>query len=253
MNNNSSSGLAVPLYFIFVRTIAVTTFIMSLLSIPALVFSFYGHRVPMEERDLIGMYRLSIGNIGHDPNARDYQAESACTGAEHLTCIKVLSQEFSLQAVANIIALCEVLQVLVFLVGLQYLRQRTRSAGGSSGNRSCQVSDYTVKVENIPPDTTVEQLVEHFSGLYFLHERDWKGRPALEEAEPVQVTHNSGCTVYKDTWVAEVTVYSKMGTLIKAFKRRKLLMDNLLRYRALMKMYSEGTSHAGGPSLNRFR
>jgi hypothetical protein len=245
--------VGLPLYFIFVRTMVIVTFLMSLLSVPTLLFSFFGHRIPEEDRDFIGLYRLAIGNIGDNPDSRSYEDDSACSHNAHLKCVSVLSIEFTLQAVANIIMVSEILQVLIFLVAVRYLVLKTRVARGKIGSRTCHVSDYSIEVQGIPADSTVEQLLEHFSGLYYLDKKDWRGRPALEEAEAVQVTHNTGNPIYKGTWVAEVTIFTRIGSMIKAFKNKKRLMNDLLRYRAQMKMYADNTSHAGGPNPRRFR
>lgn len=232
---------------------AVVTFFMSLLSGPALVFSYFGHRIPKEDRDFLNIYRLTIGNIGHDPDSSDYESASACSGATHLSCVSVFSVEFSLQAVVNIIAICEILQILVFLLGVRYLRRKLGTVRGSLGTRTCHISDYSVKVENVPPDTSLEQLVAHFSSLYALDRKDWKGRPILDEAETVKVVHNSGNLLFKDTWVADATIFSRIGSMVRAFKSKRQLMENLLRYRAQMKMYSDGTCHANGPNPTKFR
>jgi hypothetical protein len=51
-------GLGVPMYFLFIKTFAITTFFMTLFSLPPLFFAYYGHRIPQQDQDTSGFYRL---------------------------------------------------------------------------------------------------------------------------------------------------------------------------------------------------
>mmetsp|Transcript_15197 Transcript_15197/g.22859 ORF Transcript_15197/g.22859 Transcript_15197/m.22859 type:complete len:1310 (+) Transcript_15197:270-4199(+) len=255
MTKATDVGLGLPMYFLFAKTFAIATFFMTILSVPALLFSYFGHRIQSEDEDAIGFYQLSIGNIGHDPESKDYEEESACTGHhnEDLKCVEVFTLEFTLVEVANILMVCEFLQILIFLLAINFLEKRHARMKARADGRTCSLSDYSVMVENIPPDTTVEQLVEHFSNLYPLDKPDWKNRPPLDQAEPVKHVSNTGVSCHKGTWVAEATVFKKIGSMIRAFKDKQKYMDDLLRCRARMKMYNTDTCHADGPNPRKFR
>lgn len=175
------------------------------------------------------------------------------THAPSLVCLRIFTQEFSLQSVANILAVCEILQVLIFLIGVSILKAACGRVRGGVGNRTCSVSDFAIRVDNIPSDTTVEQLLTHFSNLYSLDKTDWKQRKPLDGATTVSNVYHNGQSLYKGTWIADIVVYGKIGKLIRSFKEKKKNMEELLRYRAMMKMYNHDTSHAYGPNPSKYR
>merc|ERR1711871_656247 len=82
---------------------------------------------------------------------------------------------------------------------------------------------------------------------YPLDVPDWRQRPPLDGAAPVDNVHNSGrASLYKGTWVAECTIHRKIGSYINAFMRKRKVTEELYRQRAKFKMYKEGTSHKDG-------
>lgn len=246
-------GLGIPMYFLYTKILGRTLFLMACLSLPALVFSFFGHRISSENKDILQLYRFTIGNIGFDSGSPNYDELSRCTGSTSLQCIRLFTQEFSLQSVANILMLCEILQILIFLIGIYLLKVACSRVRGGVGNRTCCVSDFSVRVDGIPSDTTIEELLNHFSDLYCLDKVDWKHRKPLDGALPVANVYHNGQPLYKGKWIADIVVYGKIGKLIRSFKDKKKHMEELLRYRAMMKMYKEDTSHADGPNPRRFR
>ncbi len=50
----------------------------------------------------------------------------------------------------------------------------------------------------------------------------------------------------RDKWVAEVTIFRKLGKLLKIFNKQKPMMEELLHHRAAMKMYNHDTVFRGG-------
>jgi hypothetical protein len=246
-------GLGIPMYFLYTKILGITLFLMACLSVPSLVFSFFGHRISSENKDILHLYRFTIGNIGYDSASSDYESLSHCTGSTSLQCIRLFTQEFSLQSVANILAVCEILQILIFLIGIYLLKLACGRVRGGVGNRTCCVSDFAIRVDGIPSDTTIDELLAHFSTLYALDKVDWKHRKPLDGALPVSNVYHNGQTIFKGKWIADIVLYGKIGKLIRSFKDKKKHMDELLRYRAMMKMYKEDTCHADGPNPRRFK
>jgi hypothetical protein len=246
-------GIGVPLYFTFVKSIAYAALVMTLLSMPALLFSYYGSKIADEDKDAFGLFKYSIGNIGHNKYSKTYEEDAACSHNKYMTCVKLFSVEFTLEDVANILSCCEFLQILVCVIAFIRCYRTHAKMKVRAENRTCSISDYSVMVENVPPDVTMEELIEHFSGLYPLDKADWKNRPGVEGAEPLKHSTNTGYTAHKGTWVAEATIFTKIGSMIRSFKNKQKLMDNLLRCRARMKMYKEDTCHSGGPNPGKFR
>ena len=91
-------------------------------------------------------------------------------------------------------------------------------------------------VRNVPPDVTIEDLIEHFSKLYPLDKPDWYRRPPIEGAEKVKFFDNSGISAHLDSWVADCNIHRKIGVFILAFKEKQSLMERMYRQRALMKV-----------------
>lgn len=55
------------------------------------------------------------------------------------------------------------------------------------------------------------------------------------------------------TWVAECTLFKKIGGVLKCFRAQEHLTKKLHRTRALMKMYADATPHARGPNARRYK
>jgi hypothetical protein len=173
-------------------------FVMTVLAAPSLIFSFFGSRIPEQDRDLIGLYRLTIGNIGYDPNSYTYLNDSACHHTGFLknytplkyngTCIHVMDYEFTMPQVALALSASEVLQIFAFFCFIWHLKRKTDTLKAQNERQECTVSDYTVIVRGFPKDTGMEQLIAHFSSLYPLDVPDWRKRPPITGAIPVMNT-----------------------------------------------------------------
>lgn len=246
----SDLGLAVPMYFSFIKVMSYALFLMSCCSVPAIAFSYFGHKIPEESRDFVGMYRTTIGNIGHSQLSSSYAENSKCSVAdsEGQVCTDIMGVEFTLANVATILCTCEVLQVLIFLAATRWLNKRCVGLREKSDSRSCTISDYSVMVENIPKTATSQEITKFFSDLYPLDRPDWQGRPELDGAQPLQHCDNTGKPYYAGSWVAETVIYQTISKLISAFKAKQSILKNLQRARAKMKMYAPDTSHAYGPN-----
>jgi len=254
LSRASDLGLAVPMYFSFIKVMSYALLLMSLCSVPAIVFSYFGHKVPQESRDFVGLYKTTIGNIGYNQLSSTYDEDSRCTVAdtEGKVCTDVMGVEFTLSNVATILCTCEVLQVLIFLLAIRSLNKRCVNLREKSDARSCTISDFSIFVENIPKDATSEELTKFFSDLYPLDKPDWQGRPVMDGAQPLQHCDNTGKSYYIGTWVAETIIYQTLSKLIAAFKAKQSVMKNLQRARARMKMYADDTPHANGPDPRRY-
>ena len=247
-------GAGIPMYFQFIKSMAILMCLCTILCVPNLLFCYYGNKILKEDQDFIGLYRLTVGNIGHNMEDPNYFEDSQCSNSANanMTCITVLNTEFTLLEVANILTVAEFAQIVCFLLVIVYLANRTRRVSTKLDQRTCTISDYSVMVEGIPADTTVEQLVEHFSRLYPLDKPDWRGRPPVRDATPVVSCYNTNNQIYKGTWIAEAIIFRKIGSLIRAFKEKHHLMEQLLHWRAKMKMYNFDTVHQGGEDPKRF-
>ena len=251
-------SLGVRLYFQLLHSMAWTFFFMFLFSIPLLLLSSQGSRVLPDGFDVLGLYSLTLANVGYT-NADTYH-EHYCTntinrdGTGRLVCVEVFGNEMSLGSVSLLLTVCELLQVYVFFRGLYKLRLTFRQMiDEPHPDRRVSVTDYAVMVENLPPDTTTSELVAHFSKVYQLTNKDFRGRLPLEEAVQVTENDNSGDTIFKDTWVVDCRIVRSIGTHLNRAMAMQETQKELLRHRAAMKMFGEDTMRAGGPSPWRRR
>ena len=53
-------GTGVPLYFQFIKSFAILFFFMSLLSVPSILFCFYGEHILPTDRDGLQLYRFTL-------------------------------------------------------------------------------------------------------------------------------------------------------------------------------------------------
>lgn len=245
-------GAGTTLYFQFAFTMSICLFVMSIFSLPSLVFIYNGTGIKQEDQDAFGLYKYTLGNIG----AQDYGlVGSRCTSGNYAyneTCIHYGDSEMTVTEAANIMTAMEWLQIFTFFLGIIYLQQKAFSVNGRNAKSQTSVSDYTVEVHNIPPDTKDWQLLQHFSDLYALDKVDWKHRPTVEGCFPVSEVGNTHNEMHMNTWVAECTLHKGIGSFIASFKDKQYLMEKLYRCRAQMKMYAENSPHEGGHKLNRY-
>ncbi len=206
----AAEGVALPvgvrLYFTLLRYLAVLMAACSLLSVPGLVLAGFGSGVLPDDRDSLGLYRLTFGNIGYNRNSATFLTDSQCRGGvggaaggaagagAGLICLHLGEWEVTLRSAALLLSAAEAAQVVLFLVFVALLQARCddldriggRVGGGADGERRVSVTDFAASVEGVPGDVTAVELVSHFSSLYQLALIDQQSRPAVEGAFPVQ-------------------------------------------------------------------
>lgn len=240
-------------YFQFTKTVAIYMSICSLFTIPSLLFSYFGSRISEQDKDSMGLYRYTIGNIGYDPSSLSYDADSQCSFSSTRRCIHLSSNiEISYEAVAYTVLSCEVVQNVLLLVMLYHLNFKISWLKHKLNSLTCHISNYSIMVRNLPKMFKLEELVYHFSNLYRLDRKDWKDRPVVEGTSPLKHCFNTGNSLYIGTWIAECEIRKAIGSLLRAFKTRQSLVDKLLRSRAEMKMYNFTTCHGKGHDPERY-
>ena len=164
-------------------------------------------------------------------------------------------QEISVVSASAVLMVMEVLQCVVFLAALYHINRMIKKWARRKelGERAeVTLGDFTVVVRDLPPDTTIAELIEHFSVKWGLAGPDWKGRPPLYQAEVVKHADSSGQTETIGTWVAEVTIHRRIGHLLRGFRLKQGLMEKLYRHRAEMKMYADDTPNGIGPNKSKY-
>lgn len=204
--NAPDIGVGTALYFQFVKDMAVCFLVMFVLSIPSLFFSYQGKRIQPWEKDTIGFYQFTIGNIGYDTSSKTYSADTACTNPVYKllnqTCINIPHlPETTIATMQGIITVCEFLQILAFFAACFHLNRRVHSLQDEVDKMNTSVTDYAIIVRDLPEDASVDQLVTHFTNLYPLNQPDWKQRPAVLGTRPVQHISKNVSTVALWIWI----------------------------------------------------
>jgi hypothetical protein len=270
--NATDLSPGINLYFSFSMIMTLVFFLMTLFSIPSLLFVSNGQGIAVEDRDPFGLYRFTLGNLGYDKETTpNYLTLSQCHNIHNVnsltttgtpstfneTCIHVTvfgnNYELTTTNTAYLLTFFEMIQITIFLLGVAQLYFSIENKTNRNHTTELSVSDYAVMVTNLPPDTSENELIQHFNDLYALNKKDWKARPIVIDAEPVQTCGNTGLKrIYKGSWIAECIVHKAVGKFLSSFKSKKHLMENLFRCRAKMKMYGTLTPHSHGPDMNRY-
>lgn len=171
----SDLGAGVTLYFQFALSMAICLFVMTLFTIPSLVFAFYGDNVLADDRDSFGFYRLTLGNVGYSASTVKYMGK--CGYLAHKTdpslsvsnasCIIVNdSYEIPTTQAGGLLTAMEFLQIAVFAIGVFHVYRTALSVTGRNAKSETQVSDFSIMVTNLPADITDVEVLDHFSSLY---------------------------------------------------------------------------------------
>ena len=140
------------------KSMAVCFLLMSIFSIPSMIISYQSSKIGLADRDVFGLYQLTLGNLGYNTLDPSSKTASTCTKLSstvtaNTTCLTVLGQEITLNTAGNTITAFEFIQVCIFFaVVISFSRFATQlESQAESGDTA--VSDYAIVVRDIPPDT----------------------------------------------------------------------------------------------------
>jgi hypothetical protein len=94
--------------------------------------------------------------------------------------------------VADYLTISEVLQCLMTAGVVWLLARRTVNLSAKADVNVCTVTDYSVVVTGLPTVSDHQDLLQFFSKLYPLDRPDWRGRPPVSAALPVESSLNTG-------------------------------------------------------------
>ena len=162
-------GPGVSLYFYIIRTLSSKFFVATLLSIPLLYFcNASANNNEMETGDLIlrdpfNLNFMSIATL-NVANATLLPWRDPSTG-EFATIDPV--------SVGYIAALGDYLIVLLLSISAFHLRKIIQQKSAKHSESSISIEEYAVFVQGMSPDTTREELKEHFESLFSVDKEDW--------------------------------------------------------------------------------
>jgi len=249
-------GESVPLYFQFAKSFSVCFLIMSFLSLPSLIFAYSGIGISDEDKDSIGLYQLTIGNINNNNNNKI----NNCKRPDHkddTNCIDVLGLgisflEFSMSEISAIITITEILSIVVFFITIKHLDNKFQKVEKRNMKQSnLGLEAYTVLVTNLPKEFTLADLIVHFSSLYYLDSKDRFKRPPIKNAKPLQHCEYNDVPLYRSTWIVNIHLNYNLSKYFNAYISKQKLFTQLYRARALYKMSMYNTPHKKGANKKR--
>jgi hypothetical protein len=244
----SDLGIGLRLHFNFLNVLIVSFALLLVLNLPALLLYSSGSRIKEEEQDLLGLYALTLGNLG------------SVDSLSHWTTVRFFGRDgrimgrIRLDDAAVLLAAMDALSCLVFAGMIWYLGRMVQHAKKHQSKTILSAKDFTVHVTNLPPDVQKEDLIDHFSALYPLDGADWKGRapPAGPPKMPVSdLVHVGGNEHYSGKWVAEVTLAQKNGRELHRFLAHGDKALELKRLRAYLKKYRPAAGAVPGSAYSR--
>lgn len=251
-------GAAVALYFLFLRGLWVVFSLMSLCQLPALLLCTSGEATSPSSRDSLGMFRLSLGNIGAGPQKQDGLFDQR---------INWLGSTYLVNETGNVLAAFTFVGGLIGFAGWLYFVYTTNVISKRTEDDTITCENYTVFVKNLRADEKGDRIVRFLDGLYDLRGKDWKGRDASslefphtslygENADPTVHTtahHPSDRPHAVDvigTGIADVQLAYADGSAIGSFLRHQKSFKGLLRTRAEAKMFGSDT-HLYNPEARK--
>lgn len=168
----SDLGIGLRLYFNFIRVLIISFALLLVLNLPALLLYSSGSRIKEEQQDLLGLYALTLGNLG--------SVDSRWLTVRFLGRNGRVMGRMRLDDAAVLLAAMDALSCLVFAGMIWYLGRMVQHAKKHRSKTILSTKDFTVHVTNLPPDVQKEDLIDHFSALYPLDGALPTGRRGLE-------------------------------------------------------------------------
>ncbi|CAM9323183.1 unnamed protein product [Ectocarpus sp. 12 AP-2014] len=239
-------GIGVALYFQFLKFLTGTYFVLTILSIPPLLFAVSGEGFT-EVTFFESLVLTMVGNVGSacEEDAALTEYTSGCNSTAGASQV-VFGTEYAELDISYHITAFEFLSSVFAILAIIYWRWRTNVTVGRVDENKITATDYAVYIEGLPETAGRKEIGQFFNDLYQLEAPDWKGRAPYEHAQPVFSVENTGDKWYMGKWVAEACVARKVGREVKAYKDKKDTVLELRRKRAEAKMYNDGTPFEEG-------
>jgi hypothetical protein len=267
-------GPGVTLYFSMLELLmAYFTVCTVLFAIPAILVNQAGSGTPDSQADIFGFAVTMLGNQGvvvaAKPLGYCLQNEDML-GCANGTMIEAFGQKFESRNLGLGLMVADLLQIALFLMMIQEFKKRIDTKIMESESDVITASNFSVMVTRLPPDTTEEEILEHFSSRYSCGEDGWTYYPlncfgccgtpkeyvgtsyggrynnGAPDPEPVTNIQHFGDDVdraanYKHGWVASVSVAHPLGSQIKAYFNNADALQELNEAQREVLKYSEGS------------
>ena len=149
-------GPGITNYFKFIKWCAWTFAFLSVIYLPMLIINTFG--IGSEDATDMGHLAFTtIGNLGDAFNVSQVEVPGCVSSESHSSSCLLDKGE-----VGRFYALLDILGVCLILIGHVWLRGFERREEDFLDHTTVTPSDYTIRVPNIPPNTTEEELFNHF-------------------------------------------------------------------------------------------
>ena len=247
-------GSGVQSYLYFVRSMAISFWILSILVIPIIATNISGNRISPLHMDYFWMLKTTSVNAG-DKMLR--KCDSGNPLMNRKKCIADLQTlnikgdylfqagaSLSIQEYTNIISSSDLIISGLFCLMLLYTYFEMERFLKQIHEGTVDITDFAVQVWGLPPDALEDEIIDHFSNLYNLQHVDWSGRlpPNNPMLYPVGHYGNTCNEYYYKKWVAEVSIVHPVGATIRKLRERVGIIDELRIARAQAKVFSTKAS-----------
>lgn len=246
-------GSGVQSYLYFVRSMAISFWILSILVIPIIATNISGNRISPLHMDYFWMLKTTSVNAG-DKMLR--KCDSGNPLMNRKKCIADLQTlnikgdylfqagaSLSIQEYTNIISSSDLIISGLFCLMLLYTYFEMERFLKQIHEGTVDITDFAVQVWGLPPDALEDEIIDHFSNLYNLQHVDWRGRlPPNPMLYPVGHYGNTCNEYYYKKWVAEVSIVHPVGATIRKLRERVGIIDELRIARAQAKVFSTKAS-----------
>lgn len=163
-----SLGLGIEMYFTYLKYVATTFTIMSIIVTPSILLTKSGNGFLSSEIDSFGLGYFSIGNLGLHPSLNN---SDLCHPNGNVNCTTGFQENIistDPHQVSLIISYLDLLSCVCFIVSVQFLRNQLRNTIKTNDIDNVTPKDFTVEVIGLPCDATEEEIIEHFNSRYDL-------------------------------------------------------------------------------------
>ncbi len=150
-------GAGVWLYFAWLRGLIVCFIVVSIFQVPAILLCMSGEGIAEENKDSLGIYKFTLGNVGPGSQADNGLFDTKFTW---------LGSEYLVQDTGPLLATFSTLGIFFALIPFWlWSRSRTTTIAQEVQNTVLKAEDYTVFVSNVPKDLNGWELASFLSNI----------------------------------------------------------------------------------------
>jgi hypothetical protein len=258
-------GVGIRLYFEIASLFSALMFGAALLSIPALILYSGGAGI---ENSNLGAFSLAALSAGMYAPSQYQSLNNGTLTPFYRQETNFGSSKIERWRATYMVSGLDFVVSVVFFAAYFRLRNYVDKTNDLVDLQTTTTSDFSVEIyKGLPPDTTEDEVLEHFSSLYCLDKVDIRGRPAISKkgketksvdqegiVKPVMdVEHVDGDSKYVGKWVAEVTLVKNNGGALLHYLHLSTLQKRVRQQRATIKKFSEGTVYSKGPNIKKVK